>query len=115
MTTQRKESDGDNVVRSKSSQARLRASRRLCVPLQFLRQVGRDVRTNQSGVGFVRQFQHVANPMNLRYQRRFLRWNTKPRAQPPRTQSAFESLNKFVNAFPRARRDRDAPGKSLQI
>jgi hypothetical protein len=66
-----------------SSQAGLPASRVFRVPLQLLRQIGRNVRDDQSIVALVSQFEDVTNPMDLRDQRAFVRGNPKPRAQSP--------------------------------
>src|SRR5438552_14149029 len=53
--------------------------------------------------------------MNLRDQRRFIRWNTKARAQSPRSEHVLESLHEFVNSFSRARGDCDTTRKTLRV
>src|SRR5207302_9704561 len=86
-----------------------------CVSLEPLRQIGWNMGDDYGIVAFIAQFQHVTDSMDLRDQRRFIRRNTKARAQSPRTQRILESLHEFVNSFSRARGDCDAAGKSLQV
>jgi len=56
---------------------------RFCISLQLLRQIGRNVRDDQSIIVLISQFQEVTDPMNLCDQRAFVRRNPKPRAQSP--------------------------------
>src|SRR6266478_698004 len=98
----------------RSSQTGLSASHR-CVALQLSRQIGWDVRDNDGVVAFVAQFQDVADAVDLGDQGRFIRWNTKTRAQPPRTKRLLERLHKVVNSLSGARRYRDAPRKAFSV
>src|SRR2546430_15385358 len=49
------------------------------------------------------------------HNRDYILENKKPRAQPPRTERLFETLHELANAFSGSRRNRDAPGKALQV
>ena len=82
---------------------------------QLLFQMWWNVGDNHGVVALVAQLQHVTDSMDLGDQRRFIRWNTKTRAQPPRAERVFQRLHEFVNAFSGARGDRDAPGKAFHV
>src|ERR1043165_3537959 len=53
--------------------------------------------------------------MDLGNQCSFIRWNTKPRTQPPRSERALERLHKLVHSFSRTRGDRDTRRKTFQV
>src|SRR4029453_5761605 len=87
----------------------------LRVSLQFLRQIRRNMRDDQSIVPLVSEFEDVTNPMDLRDQRAFVRRNPKPRAQSPRAECALERLHEVVYSFSGARGNRHASKKSLEV
>src|SRR6266542_1504588 len=74
-----------------------------------------NVGDNHRVVSFVPQLEHVADAMDLGDQGRFFRWNTKTRAQPPRTKRLFERLNELANSFSRARGYCDTPRKPFRV
>src|SRR5437867_5574279 len=86
-----------------------------CVPLELVRQLGWNMGDDHSIVAFIAQFKHVTDSMDLGDQRRFIRWNTKARAQSPGTQRILERLHESVNSFSGACGDCDAAGKTLRI
>src|SRR5713226_10384556 len=87
----------------------------LRVAVEFLRQLRRDMRDNQCAFAFVTQLEHVTNTINLSDQRRFACGNPETRTQSPRAKRILQRLHQLVHAFARARRNRDASRKSLQV
>src|SRR5438445_12135456 len=59
------------------------ASRRLSVPFQLLRQIGRHVGEDDRVVTVVAQFQYVTDPVNLGDQRALVCGDAEPGAQSP--------------------------------